>query len=238
MTEPAPAASPAPGSPKDTDDRAIAVIVAGGEGLPHSMLGPLPARRTVYAADSGLDVAGAAGIDVDVVVGDLDSVSRTGLAAAELAGTTIERHPVDKDHTDLDLALSRAAADGFTSCVVLGGGGGGSATSWATPPWWLPTDTPTSTSSGSSTPPSGGSPARTPRRGAGPPGDLVSLLAVGDRATGVTTTGLRWRLLDDVLKGGSTRGISNERMGPSASVSVTGGALLVITEPAAAGDPS
>ncbi len=72
----------------------------------------------------------------------------------------------------------------------------------------------------------------------GPSGDLVSLLAVGDRATGVTTTGLRWRLLDDVLEGGSTRGISNERMGSSASVSVSGGALLVITEPAAAGDSS
>ena len=186
-----------------------------------------------------MDVARAAGIEVDVVVGDLDSVTRTGLAAAELAGTTIERHPVDKDHTDLDLALSRAATDGFSRCFVLGGGGGrlshllGNAAAVAADRYadldivWVV----------------GAAEVRVARPGhhvevSGPSGGLVSLLAVGDRATGVTTTGMRWRLLDDVLEGGSTRGISNGRIGPSASVSVTGGALLVIAEPEATEDPS
>ena len=83
----------------------------------------------------------AVGIDVDVLVGDLDSVSAEGLAGAEAGGVSVERHPVDKDRTDLDLALQRVVDDGFAECLVLGGGGGRRATSWATPPWSPPDGT-------------------------------------------------------------------------------------------------
>ena len=45
-------------------------------------------RATVVAADGGLDRARALGLDVDVVIGDLDSVSADALAAAERCGRT------------------------------------------------------------------------------------------------------------------------------------------------------
>ncbi len=62
----------------------------------------------------------------------------------------------------------------------------------------------------------------------GAPGDLVTLLAVGGPATGVTTTGLRWPLLGETLTPGSTRGVSNELAAATATVSVESGALVAI----------
>ncbi len=63
------------------------------------------------------------------------------------------------------------------------------------------------------------------------PVDLVSLLATGGPAAGVSTTGLRWPLDDAVLEPGSTRGVSNELTGGRATVTVREGSLLVIHEP-------
>ncbi len=59
----------------------------------------------MVAADSGLDLARLLGVPVDLVVGDFDSADPAGVAAAVAAGSRLERHPVDKDATDLELAL-------------------------------------------------------------------------------------------------------------------------------------
>ena len=63
---------------------------------------------------------------------------------------------------------------------------------------------------------------------AGAPGDVVTLLAVGGPATGVTTTGLRWPLLGETLTPGSTRGVSNELAATTAAVFVETGVLVAI----------
>ena len=63
-----------------------------------------PADAFVIAADSGLEHAAALGLSVDVLVGDLDSASASAVRAAEAAGVRIERHAVDKEATDLELA--------------------------------------------------------------------------------------------------------------------------------------
>ena len=49
---------------------------------------------------------------VDLLVGDLDSISPEGLAAAEDSGIRIERHAIDKDATDLELSLAAAVRHG------------------------------------------------------------------------------------------------------------------------------
>ena len=46
------------------------------------------------------------------------------MSAAEAAGVRVERHPVDKDATDLELALDYALAAGATRVTVVSGGGG------------------------------------------------------------------------------------------------------------------
>src|SRR5690606_17839801 len=65
-------------------------------------------------ADSGLELADALGVDLvpgrDRVVGDMDSLAGPRLGAALESGIDVERFPVDKDATDLALALDDAAA--------------------------------------------------------------------------------------------------------------------------------
>jgi thiamine pyrophosphokinase len=63
-------------------------------------------------------------------------------------------------------------------------------------------------------------------------GDLVSLLPLGGPAAGVTTEGLRYRLADEPLELGRSRGLSNVRTAPVARISLGSGRLLVIETPA------
>jgi thiamine pyrophosphokinase len=59
-------------------------------------------------------------------------------------------------------------------------------------------------------------------------GDVVSLVPWGAPVTGVTTTGLRWSLNGETLLPFKTRGLSNELLGESASISLESGLLLVV----------
>lgn len=218
-----------------TDQSSTAIVVIGGDPPHPGVVAHLPSRRIVIAADSGLDHAQTLGLQVDLVIGDLDSVSPEALARAEADGVPIDRHPADKDATDTELALDAAAARGHRHVVVVSGGGDrldhllGSLVVLARPDTiaveaWI-------------------GPAHvvvlhgpTRRVVTGPPGSTVSLLALGGAASGVTTDGLRWALHDEDLPWGSSRGISNELLADAASVSVTSGTLAVIA-PAALEEP-
>lgn len=200
-----------------------AVVITGGDRIAAR---PPPADL-VIAADSGLEHAQSLGLSVDVVVGDLDSVEADPLAAAEADGAAVERHPVDKNATDLELAIAAAHARGASRVVVLGGAGGrldhllanalllGSDAYAAMRLEWR-------------VGPSAVVVVRGEAAIAGEPGDLVTLLPLGGPATGVTTSGLRWALAGDTLQPGSTRGVSNELTGTEAGVAITGGVLLAI----------
>jgi thiamine pyrophosphokinase len=205
------------------------VVVNGGSAPHPAAARRLPADRFVIAADSGLDHAEAMGLDVDLVVGDLDSVSAAALRRAEAKGTPIERHPADKDAVDLELALDAARARGATRLVVLSGGGDrldhvlaalGLLVHPALAPldveaWWGPAHVVA---------------LRGPATAQldGPAGAYVSLLPMHGRAEGVTTKGLRFALDDGTLAAASSLGVSNELVGGPATVTVLVGALLVV----------
>ena len=205
-----------------------AIVFAGGDGaLPDPER--IPPVGLVIAADSGFDTARAAGHAVDLLVGDMDSVSATGLGEARSAGTEIQQHPVDKDATDLELALRAALRRGAESIVVLGGGGGrfdhsiGNALLLSAPfldgtdiRWEREHETVMRALAGQ------------PVTLNGRAGDLVSLLPASGTVTGVTTEGLRWRLDDAVLEMGTSRGMSNEMTGAGASVAVAAGVVLIV----------
>ncbi len=205
-----------------------AVVFAGGDPLPEEARRFLPQGALVVAADSGLDLARRLGIPVDLVVGDFDSADPAGLAAAAAAGATLERHPVDKDATDLELALDAVLRLGRSPVRIVGGAG------WdrldhlvanvllVAAPRYAPLALRWSVKGAEVAPVHGRLDL------AGAPGDLVTLLAVGGPATGVTTTGLRWPLLGETLTPGSTRGVSNELAAAGATVSVETGVLVAI----------
>ena len=213
----------------------VIVVVAGGDPPdPESALAvPLGAR--VIAADRGLEHALALGLDVEIAVGDFDSASPEAVARAEASGARIERHPAEKDATDLELALDTALALGPKRILVLAGDGGR-----------LDHLLSTLLLLGSSRYETaeidafvGGARAHVIRREReiqGERGELVSLLAVHGPAEGVRTEGLAYPLAGETLEPGSSRGVSNVFAANTARISLDRGVLLAIRPGTAAED--
>lgn len=201
------------------------LLLTGGD-PPHPDL-VLPTADVVVAADSGADRAAALGLDVDVLVGDLDSVSPATVAAVEEAGGRVVRHPRDKDATDVELALDVAVELAPKRIIAVGGHGGRLDHALATLAALA----------------AAAVPGRRVEAWMGPAfvqltaddvsvearvGELVSLVPVGGPADGVTTSALRWPLAGAHLPYGSTRGVSNEAVGTPATVSLTSGVIAVV----------
>lgn len=109
-----------------TEDSQRVLIVAGSpEGVePRVLRSEDVEADLVIAVDSGGEACVAAGIGVDVLVGDLDSITPEALSSLRDSGTRIDRHPSDKDVTDLALAFLEADRLGAGSVRVLGALGG------------------------------------------------------------------------------------------------------------------
>jgi thiamine pyrophosphokinase len=199
------------------------VVVASGPGP----VIDVPGTPTVVAADGGLDRALSLGLEVDVVVGDLDSVSHGALAAARVAGARVLAHPARKDATDLELALDEALALGAKRVLVVVSAGGrldhllsallllGSERYEQVELDALVGDALVHV-------------IRTERVLEGWSGELVTLLALGGPAHGVTTSGLEYPLLHETLGHGSSRGVSNSFSASEARVSISSGVLLAV----------
>lgn len=74
----------------------------------------------VVAADGGFANLQRIGVTPDAALGDFDSLGYEPAADRML----VERHPVMKDASDLELAFEWALANGYTSAVVYGALGG------------------------------------------------------------------------------------------------------------------
>jgi thiamine pyrophosphokinase len=207
-----------------------AIVFTGGGALDPRARAFLPAHALVVAADSGLHLADELGLRVDVVVGDLDSADPAAVASAQARGATVERHPTDKDATDLELAIEAAQQRGAERVLVLGGSGGRSDHHLANvmllaSPRFADLTIDAVLGDARIAVVHGG---RVPLVLCGAPGSLVSLLPVGGWARGVTTTGLRYPLGREDLAPGTSRGVSNEFAEPRASVVLEAGTLLAV----------
>jgi thiamine pyrophosphokinase len=204
-----------------------AIVLAGGDAVDAGLRAALPQPDFVIAADSGLEQAAALGLEVDLVVGDFDSVDPAALAAAERAGVAVERHPVAKDQTDLELAVVAARQRGAARVVIVGSEGGRIDHALAN---LMLLGSREYAALHLETIGSGGRALAVHDRVeiAGVPGALVTLVAVGGPAHGVTTHGLRYPLHGETLEPGSTRGVSNELVESRAIVEVAAGVLLAL----------
>jgi thiamine pyrophosphokinase len=195
----------------------------------------------VIAADGGARHAVGLGVDIDLWVGDGDSIDPSALAELEARGVPVERSPSDKDESDTELAILAALrrdADG--GLVIVGALGG-------------PRVDHTLANIGLLAMPELGGRAVTivdagSRMGLirapgpageavdcrlpGRPGDLVSLLPLGTGVEGVTTRGLAYPLIDEPLPPGRARGLSNVRTAAEVGIVVRRGLLLVVESPA------
>jgi len=215
----------------------VAVVFAGSRPVAPALFDRLPPDADIVAADSGLGVATALGLHVNHLVGDLDSAEPSAVRAAVASGTTVDRHPAEKDATDLELAFDAAIARGAGRITLVDGGGDrldhllGNLLLLASPGLrGIEAEAFCGTARVSVA--RGGDPALPIE---GRPGSFVTLLPIGGAARGIVTEGLRYPLHDEELAPGTTRGVSNELVAGWGSVQLAEGTLLVV-QPFATGE--
>lgn len=197
------------------------MIVAAMEPGP---LPPVPENTLVIAADRGLAHLEKRGVVPHLIVGDFDSLGRIP------QGEHIIRHPVEKDDTDMMLAIKTGLEQGCRRFLLYGGLGGRLDHTYSNlqalvylarhgaSGWLL-----------------GQGMAVTALRNGrldfapGRSGSL-SVFCPDGEARGVTLTGLYYPLRDAVLTSAFPLGVSNQFTGQAASVSVEDGTLLLMWE--------
>jgi thiamine pyrophosphokinase len=205
----------------------MVVVIAGGERPRPEAVRAIGLWARVLAADSGLAHARALGLDVEAVIGDLDSASPEDVEDAVSRGARIERHPTEKDATDLELALDAALALAPTRILVLAGTAGRLDHLFSTL-LLLGSARYAGVQLDAEIGPAHVHVIRRERVLDGEPGELVSLFALNGPARGVTTEGLVYPLSRETLEPGSSRGVSNLFAGKTARVSVERGVLVAI----------
>ncbi|MBZ0279764.1 MAG: thiamine diphosphokinase [Anaerolineae bacterium] len=182
----------------------------------------------VLAADGGARQAAHFGLNVQTVIGDMDSLSTAELDALSSRGAHIHRYPQEKDETDLELTLLHAAGANAVWIRIIAAIGDrldqtlSNIYLMALPAlagrdvrmvagkqeaWLL-------------------SPGETLIYGA--PGDTLSLLPLTGMARGVRTEHLYYPLRDETLVFGPARGISNVMQSDTARVWLGEGVLLAV----------
>lgn len=226
----------------------IALILADGDAPSRDALdrgwpGWFHGVDLVIAADGGARHAPALKVDIDLWVGDGDSLGEAGITALVTRGVAIERWPTDKDRSDTELAVL-AALQRDAAGVIIVGALGGPRIDHALANVNLLAMAELGERSGTIyTATSRMTLCRGPNpRGDGGwtaltahPGDLVSLLPYGGDVEGVSTSGLLYPLRDEPLRTGSSRGLSNVVTSVGGRVAVRRGSLLIVESPATLG---
>lgn len=210
------------------------VIFANGELGAQSIAAKLAAQaELIIAVDGGINHCESLNVQPHVLLGDMDSALEHLVDKAIADGVSLQRHPKDKDKTDLELALDLACSLGATTVSLFGALGGRWDMTLAN--LLLPA-------------------AMTyinlrvtlyddqtridllrdneHLELAEPVGSRVSLLPVNGQVEGVTLTGFQYPLTNHTLSFASTRGISNVLVENKGCISVEQGLLLIVlTEP-------
>ena len=220
-------------------------IVGAGDFTPRGFA-PVPGDL-VLAADGGYRALYSLGYTPDLLLGDFDSLGDLPLPP----DLPVLRFPARKDDTDTGLALRHGLDRGFRDFALYGCAGGrvdhllanlqsmarvsrlGATIRLAAPEYdaWALTGPAPSTSAPDASGPAPHAPdgpAATLTLPDRPGGTLVSVFCHGDRAEGVTLTGLSYPLDGADLTGDFPLGVSNRRLeGQPATVSVRRGTLLI-----------
>jgi thiamine pyrophosphokinase len=211
-----------------------AVVFVNGEVRDYATLARwLRPGDHLIGADGGTRHILALNLMPAAVVGDLDSLEAETVAELISQGVDVERYPVAKDQTDLELAIERALRSGADEILLLGALGGrldqtlANLLILAQRPWPVPLRLA-----------EGNQLAQVLRSGESltlhaAPGSTISAIPLSPVVTGITYVGLEYPLYEATLTLGSTRGVSNVVASSPATVTIRAGLLLVVcvTEP-------
>jgi thiamine pyrophosphokinase len=181
----------------------------------------------IICADGGTRHALALGLQPDLIIGDMDSAEKEDFQRLKEAGVSIELFSHDKNETDLELAIQRAIELNPRQFIIVGGLGGRLDQTLAN----ISLLTNHELSSFDVRLDDGIEEVflcRDQVQVQGKRGDIVSLLPWGGAVAEVQTMNLKWPLHKETLYSDRTRGVSNEMLGESATVSIGSGLLLVV----------
>jgi len=209
-------------------EQTLAILFVNGELVkPAAVRSMIEPDHFLVAVDGGLRHLHTLNLKPHLLIGDLDSVSVEEVESLAKTGVEILRYPVEKDETDLELALGVALARGYPRMRIVGALGGRLDQTLGN----LFLLTQPALSSCDIRLQDGQSEVFVIRQQAeieGKPGETVSLIPLQGAAEGISTQGLRYPLANETLYPEKTRGISNELMEQRAEVSVRQGVLLCI----------
>ncbi|QIB69062.1 thiamine diphosphokinase [Aminipila butyrica] len=190
----------------------------------------LSAQDYIICSDGGFQLARKEDILPQLVIGDLDSVTEKPDSLVET-----QIYPVEKDDTDTMLCIKYAAERDFDEICLIGGMGGRldhtlgnlQAMAWAAEYWQAQ-----------------GKNSRRIRMVdnqndvllmtpgqillEGVPGEKLSLISHSDCCLGVTTSRLKWELVNAQLTNRFPLGISNEFADISCQITLEEGMLLIL----------
>ena len=203
-----------------------AVLFANGEAQNRAALA-LQGDDFLVAVDGGLHHLQDLGLNPQLLIGDMDSLSAQEVEACQQAGVEILRYPPAKNKTDLELALDKVLQRGYRNILIafaLGGRLDQTLANLALLSRPDLNDYAVRIDDGLT----GVTLLRHTITLACQPGDTVSLLPWGGEAGGVVTHGLEFALVGETLLPWQTRGISNRCTGERFSLSLEQGVLLLI----------
>ena len=209
-------------------NRAV-LFVNGDLPAPEKIRAQLTTDDLLIAVDGGMRHMASLGLIPNLIIGDLDSANPALMQDYRTQGVEIRTFPVDKDETDLEIALDASLDLGLESIWVVAALGGRMDQSLGnifllTRPDLANYDIRLV---------DGLSEVFLIRTSAsinGEVGERVSLLPLSGPADGIHTQGLQFPLENETLYPHKTRGISNRLSSPSATISLQRGLLLCIHE--------
>lgn len=204
------------------------IIIANGE-LPDLDQARLliHAGDYIICADGGTRHALALGIRPNLIVGDMDSAEKGQLQALQKADVPIELFPYDKNETDLELAIHRAIELQPKQLLILAALGGRLDQTLGNIAL-LSEDRLSNIDFRLDDGVEEIFLCRDQAQVRGRSGDIVSLIPWQGAVSGIQTENLKWPLHHETLYPDKTRGISNQMIGDTASVSIGSGLLLIV----------
>ena len=100
------------------------LFVAGGRRPDEKYFVELARSREIFAVDKGIEICRDLNILPKILIGDFDSAKSSAVDWALENKIPIERHPVDKDLTDTQLALELAEKNSASYIILTGIFGG------------------------------------------------------------------------------------------------------------------
>lgn len=179
----------------------------------------------IICADGGTRHALSLNLTPHIIIGDMDSLP-SNFKLSTFNGEVI-LYPKDKNETDLELAINHAITLNPNEIIIIGALGGRIDHTFANISL-LANPRPATCDLRLNNGQEEISLCKDQLQVKGRSGDVVSLIPYQGNVEGVTTQNLKWKLTNETLYFNKTRGISNEMISDTATISITKGLLLVV----------